>query len=69
MAYLRIIQQPDDDLAFERIVNKPKRGIGNTTLQMLHVTARAAGTSLYRAAAELVTTDELRPSTRLLWEE
>jgi DNA helicase-2/ATP-dependent DNA helicase PcrA len=64
LAYLRVIQQPDDDLAFERIVNKPKRGIGNTTVQMLHVTARAAGTSLYRAAAELVTTDELRPSTR-----
>ena len=64
LAYLRIIQQPDDDLAFERIVNKPKRGIGNTTIQMLHVTARAAGTSMYRAAAELVTTDELRPNTR-----
>jgi DNA helicase-2/ATP-dependent DNA helicase PcrA len=64
LAYLRIIQQPDDDLAFERIVNKPKRGIGNTTVQMLHTIARAGGTSLYRAAAELVTTDELRPNTR-----
>jgi len=64
LAYLRIIQQPDDDLAFERIINKPKRGIGNTTVKMLHVVARGAGTSLYRAAAQLVTTDELRPSTR-----
>jgi DNA helicase II / ATP-dependent DNA helicase PcrA len=63
LAYLRIIQQPDDDLAFERIINKPKRGIGNTTVKMLHVVARGAGTSLYRAAAQLVTTDELRPST------
>ena len=65
LAYLRIIQQPDDDLAFERIINKPKRGIGNTTVKMLHVVARGAGTSLYRAAAQLVTTDELRPSTRI----
>jgi DNA helicase II / ATP-dependent DNA helicase PcrA len=64
LAYLRVIQQPDDDLAFERIVNRPKRGIGNTTVQALHVAARATGTSLYRAAAELVTTDELRPNTR-----
>lgn len=64
LAYLRIIQQPDDDLAFERIVNKPKRGIGNTTVQMLHTIARAGGTSLYRAASELITTDELRPNTR-----
>lgn len=64
LAYLRIIQQPDDDLAFERIVNKPKRGIGNTTVKMLHTIARAGGTSLYRAAAELITTDELRPNTR-----
>ncbi len=64
LAYLRVIQQPDDDLAFERIVNKPKRGIGNTTIQNLYTAARASGISLYRAASELVTTDELRPNIR-----
>ncbi|MBS29477.1 MAG: DNA helicase II [Alphaproteobacteria bacterium] len=64
LAYLRVIQQPDDDLAFERIVNRPKRGIGDASVQALHVAARSAGTSLYRAAAELVTTDELRPNIR-----
>ena len=64
LAYLRVIHQPEDDLAFERIVNRPKRGIGNTTVQVLHVAARATGKSLYRAASELVTTDELRPNIR-----
>ncbi|CAN0380297.1 unnamed protein product, partial [Discosporangium mesarthrocarpum] len=64
LAYLRIIQQPDDDLAFERIVNKPKRAIGDTSVQLLHKVARAGGVSLYRAAAELVETDELKPRTR-----
>ncbi len=64
MAYLRVIAQPDDDLAFERIINVPKRGLGNATLQRLHQTARAAGTSLLRAAASLVETDELRPQAR-----
>ncbi|MBO6781740.1 MAG: UvrD-helicase domain-containing protein [Alphaproteobacteria bacterium] len=64
LAYLRVIQQPDDDLAFERIINKPKRGIGNTTVQTLYAAARASGISLYRAASEIVTTDELRPNIR-----
>src|SRR5208282_6631382 len=41
IAYLRVIQQPDDDLAFERIVNTPRRGIGASTLQAIHRLARA----------------------------
>ncbi|MEL0012477.1 MAG: UvrD-helicase domain-containing protein, partial [Alphaproteobacteria bacterium] len=64
LAYLRVIHQPDDDLAFERIINKPKRGIGNTTVQTLYAAARASGISLYRAASELVTTDDFRPNIR-----
>ena len=64
LAYLRVVRQPDDDLAFERIVNRPKRGIGEATLQTLHAVARAGATSLYRAAAEIVTTDDLKPRTR-----
>ena len=43
LAYLRLIHQPDDDLAFERIVNTPRRGIGDTTLRQIHATGRAAG--------------------------
>lgn len=46
-AYLRLIQSPDDDLAFERIVNTPKRGIGDTTVQRLHVLAAKPPVSLY----------------------
>jgi DNA helicase-2/ATP-dependent DNA helicase PcrA len=64
LAYLRLIQSIDDDLAFERIVNTPKRGLGNKAVQTLHVTARAAGTSLMRAAMRLIETEELRPQAR-----
>ncbi|MCG8512299.1 MAG: UvrD-helicase domain-containing protein [Rhodospirillales bacterium] len=64
IAYLRVVAQPDDDLAFERIVNVPKRGIGKATLQTLHVLARGGGMSLTAAARELVGTDELKPKAR-----
>lgn len=43
MAYLRIVVQPDDDLAFERIINVPKRGVGPATIQQLYQLARARG--------------------------
>ncbi len=58
-AYLRLIAQPDDDLAFERIINLPKRGLGKVALQTMHRTARGQGTTLMRACRTLVTTDEL----------
>lgn len=64
IAYLRLIVQPDDDLAFERIVNLPKRGIGPTTLQKIHVTARGRKTSLHRALEGLLETDELTGKTK-----
>ena len=64
IAYLRVIHQDDDDLAFERIVNVPKRGIGQATVKTLHELARAEGIPLVRAAQALVGTDELRPQTR-----
>jgi DNA helicase-2/ATP-dependent DNA helicase PcrA len=53
VAYLRVAAQPADDLAFERVLNKPRRGIGDATLQAVHKTARAAGTPLYAAALQL----------------
>jgi DNA helicase-2/ATP-dependent DNA helicase PcrA len=64
MAYLRVISQPDDDLAFERIVNVPKRGLGTTTVQKIHHIARSHGISLTRAARQIVGLDELRPAAR-----
>ncbi len=64
VAYLRVVAQPDDDLAFERIVNVPTRGIGKSTLQTIHAYARAERISLTRAIAALLETDELRPQAR-----
>ena len=49
MAYLRLIRSEADDLAFERVVNQPKRGVGETTIQKLHAAARAAATPTSRA--------------------
>jgi DNA helicase-2/ATP-dependent DNA helicase PcrA len=64
LAYLRLIHQPADDLAFERIVNKPRRGIGDTTLRQIHEAARAAGLTLIESARELSSTDEMKPAAR-----
>jgi len=64
LAYLRVIVQPADDLAFERILNVPKRGIGSATLQQLHQLARADGLPLTVAAERLAGTDELKPKMR-----
>jgi len=64
VAYLRLIFSEDDDLAFERIVNQPKRGIGDTTVQKLLQVARLNGVSASAAARQLVLTDELAARTR-----
>jgi len=64
LAYLRLVAQGDDDLAFERIVNKPKRGIGDASVQSLHKFARAQRLPLLAASAEIATTDELPPKAR-----
>jgi DNA helicase-2/ATP-dependent DNA helicase PcrA len=64
VAYLRLIFSEDDDLAFERIVNQPKRGIGDTTVQKLLQIARLNGVSASVAARQLVLTDELAARTR-----
>src|SRR5262249_32361343 len=63
-AHLRLIPSRDDDLAFERVVNTPKRGIGDTTVQKLLAVARGAGVSAAAAARELTRTDELPARTR-----
>jgi len=59
LAYLRLIHQKTDDLAFERIINKPARGVGKTTLQKLQMLARTQGESLYDVAEKIIKTDEL----------
>jgi DNA helicase-2/ATP-dependent DNA helicase PcrA len=64
LAYLRVVAQGDDDLAFERIVNKPKRGLGDATIQALNNHARAEQIPLLAAAAELAESDEVSPKAR-----
>lgn len=64
LAYLRLVAQPSDDLAFERIYNTPKRGLGDKTLEKLHRHARARGIPLSLAAVEITDTDELPARAR-----
>lgn len=59
-AYLRLVRSPEDDLAFERIVNTPKRGIGDTTVQKIAVAARAMQVPMTEATRRLLGTDEIR---------
>ncbi len=63
-AYLRLVRSPTDDLAFERIVNTPKRGIGATSVQKLQMAARTMGISLESATRQIVKTDEIRGKAR-----
>jgi len=64
LAYLRVVAQPADDLAFERIVNVPKRGLGDKAVQKVHQLARAEGVPLTVAAARILDTDELTSAAR-----
>jgi DNA helicase II / ATP-dependent DNA helicase PcrA len=64
LAYLRTINSPADDLAFERIINVPKRGLGDATVQLLHDHARKRRIPLFEAARAVVETDELKPKAR-----
>ena len=64
IAYLRLIHQPADDLAFERIVNVPRRGIGQSTLKTVHLLAREKSISLSESASQLVETDEITARAR-----
>ncbi len=64
MAYFRVVAQGADDLAFERIVNVPKRGLGEAAIRQVHDTARALGVPMLQAAAQLAESDELKPKPR-----
>ncbi len=64
LAYLRVINSPADDLAFERIVNVPKRGLGDASVQLLHDHARKRRLPMTEAARAIVETDELKPKPR-----
>lgn len=60
LAYLRLLRQTDDDLAFERVVNQPKRGVGETSLKKIMQEARDNGVSLFAMADNLLERDALK---------
>ena len=64
IAYFRVLTQHNDDLALERIINKPKRGIGSATLQTIHQLARLEKVSLWTAIENIAQTDEIRPAAK-----
>ena len=63
-AYLRLIAQPADDLAFERIVNLPRRGVGDAALRNLHAHARAQDVPLMAATAQMIESGALKGRVR-----
>ncbi|MFN3960151.1 MAG: ATP-dependent helicase [Parvularculaceae bacterium] len=64
VAYLRLVRSADDDLAFDRIVNKPARKLGGQTMQAVHTLARARNISLMAASRMLIEADDLGPAAR-----
>ncbi len=64
LSYLRLIRSHDNDLAFERIINKPKRGLGDKALQVLHMIGRAQSVPLMTAARIALESDELHATAR-----
>lgn len=60
IAYLRVVSQPDDDLAFERIINLPRRGVGTATLEAIHTHARTGNISMTRATRQLIESSRLK---------
>lgn len=63
-AFFEVTVNPANDLKFERIVNVPKRGLGESSLKSLHQLARAQGVPLMQAARLIVETEELKPKAR-----
>lgn len=63
-AYIRLLVQPKDDMAFTRIVNKPRRGIGDTALLQIRQTARERRISLYEAAEEMLKDKQIKGTAK-----
>ena len=65
VAYLRCIHQPQDDLSFERIINVPKRSIGDTTIKAINEYARQNNCSLENASKKLIELNKIKPKTKI----
>ena len=64
LAYFRVVAQGSDDLALERIINTPKRGLGEAAIRQVHDYARSRDISMLDAASDLIETEELKPKPR-----
>ena len=64
IAYLEVTLNPANDLKFERIINVPKRGLGDTTIKRIHALARATDMPLYHAARSITETEEITGKAR-----
>jgi DNA helicase II / ATP-dependent DNA helicase PcrA len=65
VAFLRIVNQKNDDLAFERIINTPKRSIGDSTVKQLHDYGRLNKKSLEDSSIDLLRLNKIKPKTKL----
>jgi DNA helicase-2/ATP-dependent DNA helicase PcrA len=65
VAYLRLIHQPKDDLAFDRIVNNPKRSIGESTIKLIHEFSKNNSVSLEIASKKLIEKNLIKPKTKI----
>ena len=65
VAYLRSVYQPLDDLAFERIINVPKRSIGDTTVKLINKYAKINGYSLENSSRKLIEENKIKPKTKI----
>ncbi|MDA7695236.1 UvrD-helicase domain-containing protein [Candidatus Pelagibacter sp.] len=65
VAYLRLIHQPKDDLSFDRIVNNPKRAIGESTIKLIHEFSKINAVSLEIASKKLIEENLIKPKTKI----
>ena len=65
ISYLRLINQDKDDLAFDRIVNNPKRSIGETTIKQIHEFAKKNSINLEQASRKLIELNMIKPKTKI----
>ncbi len=65
IAYLKTVYQPQDDLSFERIINVPKRSIGDTTIKNINERAKESKISLENASRKLMEENKIKPKTKI----
>ena len=65
VAYLRSVYQPLDDLSFERIINVPKRSVGDTTVKLINEYAKINGYSLEISSRKLIEKNKIKPKTKV----